>query len=134
MVVLIDVPDQAFTDDFSKSCHQLASTCWQSCPKGAVSSALHPDTGDCECAVSALERFISLKEIQHLVVTHLTPKHVTSIKTFLNKRNDGGDASQLQITLSNPARQVLMSTMGTVTSLMTGTTQSCTTFLAVLLH
>ncbi|KAL3160809.1 hypothetical protein ABBQ38_009218 [Trebouxia sp. C0009 RCD-2024] len=77
MVVLIDVPDQAFTDDF----------------------------------MSALERFISLKEIQHLVVTHLTPKHVTSIKTFLNKRNAGGDASQLQITLSNPARQVLMSTM-----------------------
>lgn len=68
--------------------------------------------GDCVCAVSALERFISLKEIQHLVVTHLTPKHVTSIKTFLNKRNAGGDASQLQITLSNPARQVLMSTMG----------------------
>ena len=112
MVVLIDVPDQAFTDDFSKSCHQLASTCWQSCPQYAVSSALHL-TPVSVSAVSALERFISLKEIQHLVVTHLTPKHVTSIKTFLNKRNDGGDASQLQITLSNPARQVLMSTMGT---------------------
>lgn len=64
------------------------------------------------CAVSSLERFISLKEIQHLVVTHLTPKHVTSIKAFLEKRNAGGNASQLQITLSNPAKQVLMSTMG----------------------
>ena len=62
--------------------------------------------------MSSLERFISLKEIQHLVVTHLTPKHVTSIKAFLEKRNAGGDASQLQITLSNPAKQVLISTMG----------------------
>lgn len=72
---------------------------------------LHFDSANVS-AVVALERFISLKDIQHLVVTHLTPKHVTSIKTFLNKRNTGGDVSQLQITLSNPARQVLMSTMG----------------------
>lgn len=64
------------------------------------------------CAVSSLERFISLKDIQHLVVTHLTPKHVTSIKAFLEKRNAGSNVSQLQITLSNPAKQVLMSTMG----------------------
>ena len=67
------------------------------------------------CAVSSLERFISLKEIQHLVVTHLTPKHVTSLKAFLEKRNAGGNASQLQITLSNPAKQVLISTMGMAT-------------------
>lgn len=76
-VVLVDVPDQAFTDDF----------------------------------VSALERFISLRDIQHLVVTQLTPKHVPSIKAFLQRRNTSDNVSQLQITLSNPAKQVLKSTM-----------------------
>jgi len=62
--------------------------------------------------VSALERFISLKDIQHLVVTQLTPKHVPSIKAFLQRRNTSDNVSQLQITLSNPAKQVLKSTMG----------------------
>ena len=63
-------------------------------------------------AVSALERFISLKDIEHLLLTNLTPKHVQSLKALLKKRDESGSASQLQITLSNPAKQVLKSTMG----------------------
>jgi len=45
-------------------------------------------------------------------VTQLTPKHVPSIKAFLQRRNTSDKVSQLQITLSNPAKQVLKSTMG----------------------
>ena len=67
----------------------------------------------CSSAVAELERFISLKDIDHLVVTQLAPKNVASIKAFLQRRNTSDSASQLQITLSNPARQVLKSTMGT---------------------
>ena len=66
--------------------------------------------------MAALERFISLKEIEHLVVTHLTPKHVPSLKAFLKKRDASGSASKLQITLSNPAKQVLKTTMGMLTA------------------
>lgn len=64
------------------------------------------------CAVAALERFVSLQDIQHLVITQLTPKNVPSIKALLKARNTSDGSSQLQITLSNPAKQILKSTMG----------------------
>ena len=76
--------------------------------------------------MAALERFISLKEIEHLVVTHLTPKHVPSLKAFLKKRDASGSASKLQITLSNPAKQVLKTTMGMLIAQL----QLCTLFAA----
>ena len=64
----------------------------------------------CSCsAVEALERFISLSEISHLVLSHFSPKEVPSVKAFLQKRKGG---AELQISLSNPAMQVLKQNMG----------------------
>ena len=106
-MVLIDIPDQAFTDEFGEGLDSYHCVLTCLCCVSSVVTHWHL------AAVSVLERFISLKDIQHLVITQLTPKHIPSIKTFLQKRKTAGNVSQLQITLSNPARQLLKSTMGT---------------------
>lgn len=104
--MLVDVPDQAFTDDFSKFEGHLPLHCTQLSLPNTWNSVLNG------CAVAALERFVSLQDIQHLVITQLTPKNVPSIKALLKARNTSDGSSQLQITLSNPAKQILKSTMG----------------------
>ena len=63
----------------------------------------------CGAAVDALKERVDLKSISNLVITHLTPKRMPSLKAFLQKRAGQGN---LSIHLSNPALQLLRSTLG----------------------
>ena len=60
-------------------------------------------------AVDALKERVELKSISNLVITHLTPKRMPSLKAFLQERAGQGN---LSIHLSNPALQLLRSTLG----------------------
>ncbi len=60
-------------------------------------------------AVNALKERVELKSISKLVITHLTPKRMPSLKAFLQERAGQGN---LRIHLSNPALQLLRSTLG----------------------
>ncbi len=60
-------------------------------------------------AVDALKERVDLKSISSLVITHLTPKRMPSLKAFLQERAGQGN---LSIHLSNPALQLLRSTLG----------------------
>jgi hypothetical protein len=52
---------------------------------------------------------VDLKSISNLIITHLTPKRMPSLRAFLEERASLG---QLSIHLSNPALQLLRSTLG----------------------
>ena len=60
-------------------------------------------------AVGALKERVELKSISKLVITHLTPKRMPSLKAFLQERAGQGSFC---IHLSNPALQLLRSTLG----------------------
>ena len=60
-------------------------------------------------AVDALKERVDLKSISNLVITHLTPKRMPSLKAFLQERAGQG---ALSIHLSNPSLQLLRSTFG----------------------
>ncbi len=52
---------------------------------------------------------MELRSISNLIITHLTPKRMPSLKAFVRERASLG---QLSIHLSNPALQLLRSTLG----------------------
>ena len=67
----------------------------------------------CLCpAVSSLERFVSLQEIENVIITHLAPNRLACLKAFLERRSSKQGAAQLTITLSNPALQLLRENFG----------------------
>ena len=63
-------------------------------------------------AVSSLERFVSLQEIEHVIITHLAPNRLACLKAFLERRSSKQGSAQLTITLSNPALQLLRENFG----------------------
>lgn len=64
-------------------------------------------------AVKALERESPLRDLRYIVLTHLTPKRISSIKEVLQRRQTAlFGAGPLEIFLSNPALQLLRSALG----------------------
>ncbi len=64
-------------------------------------------------AVRALESVLALKDLRTVVLTHLTPKRMASIKALLECRSRAlSGAGPLDIHLSNPALQLLRSSLG----------------------
>ena len=59
--------------------------------------------------MDALKERVDLTSINNLVITHLTPKRMPSLKAFLQERVGQGG---LRLHLSNPALQLLRSTFG----------------------
>ena len=76
---------------------------------GCYSSIAEDQSMSCWSAVDALKERVDLKSIGNLVITHLTPKRLPSLKAFLQERAGQGS---LSIHLSNPALQLLRSTFG----------------------
>ncbi|CAL8463910.1 g3445 [Coccomyxa elongata] len=74
--ILIDVPDENFTDDH----------------------------------VATLEQTIPLQSLRRIVLTHLTPKRLPSLRALLERKKAAGGA--LDVHLSNPALQLLRSSLG----------------------
>ncbi|KAK9816862.1 hypothetical protein WJX72_006273 [[Myrmecia] bisecta] len=70
-----------------------------------------PDSAYTQKFVTALDGLFSLGSLTHVVLTHLTPSRVESIKQLLRMRQQQ-NAAPLQIYLSNPALQLLQSTLG----------------------
>ncbi len=53
-----------------------------------------------------------LEELTHMVVTHLSPKRIASLKEVLAQRAQRRPAARLELILSNPALQLLRTTLG----------------------
>lgn len=51
-------------------------------------------------------------ELTHIIVTHLSPKRIGSLRKLLELRRDRPDAAPLELLLSNPALQLVRSTFG----------------------
>ena len=62
-------------------------------------------------AVACLERTAALQNVRALVLTHLTPKRMPSLKALLQLLGGRGGA-RLDVHLSNPALQLLRSSLG----------------------
>jgi flavorubredoxin len=62
--------------------------------------------------VDALESVTSVSALTHVVLTHLNPKRIQSLRAVLKKRQQQGDAPPLEVYLSNPALQLLRSSLG----------------------
>jgi len=68
--------------------------------------------------VRALESVVALKDVRTVVLTHLTPKRMASVKALLAHRaRAASGAGPLDVHLSNPALQLLRSSLG-ATSLL----------------
>ena len=64
-------------------------------------------------AVRALESVLALKDLRTVVLTHLTPKRMASVKALLERRSPAlFGAGPLDMYLSNPALQLLRSSLG----------------------
>ena len=64
-------------------------------------------------AVRALEAVVALRDVRTVVLTHLTPKRMASVKALLERRARAlFGAGPLDIHLSNPALQLLRSSLG----------------------
>ena len=69
----------------------------------------HDDCLGLSCAVPALDKAISLKALKGIIITHLTPKRLPSLRALLKKRKG---LVPLDVHLSNPALQLLRSSLG----------------------
>ena len=76
-----------------------------------ASDLASPD--DVGVAVEALQSSGFLDRISHIILTHLTPERMKSIRAVLEKRRAHADTAYLEIHLSNPALQLLRSSLGT---------------------
>ena len=63
-------------------------------------------------AVPALEGVVPIGALTHIIVTHLSPKRIGSLRKLLELRRDRPDAVPLELLLSNPALQLVRSTFG----------------------
>ena len=63
-------------------------------------------------AVPTLEGVVRLEQLTHMVVTHLSPKRIASLKEVLAQRAKRRPASRLELILSNPALQLLRTMLG----------------------
>ncbi len=61
-------------------------------------------------AVATLEQTIPLQSLRRIVLTHLTPKRLPSLRALLERKKAAGGA--LDVHLSNPALQLLRSSLG----------------------
>jgi len=64
-------------------------------------------------AVETLQGAVPIASIMSLVITHLTPRRIDSLKAFLNLRVVPPDMPKLEVHLSNPALQSLRSILST---------------------
>lgn len=62
-------------------------------------------------AVAALETAGPVGTFHALVITHLTPRRIPSLRALLEARAEAG-AKPLEVYLSNPALQALRSSLG----------------------
>ena len=67
----------------------------------------------CRLPEPALESVVRLEELTHMVVTHLSPKRMGSLRAVLAQRAKRRPAARLEVILSNPALQLLRTTLGT---------------------
>ena len=67
-------------------------------------------------AVATLEQTIPLQSLRRIVVTHLTPKRLPSLRALLERKQAAG--GPLDIHLSNPALQLLRSSLGELPALL----------------
>ena len=107
--ILIDVPDENFTDDHGKPCSAMmaGAMCYRF-GKCLLNSTLFLGAG--WNAVATLEQTIPLQSLRRIVVTHLTPKRLPSLRALLQWKQAAGGA--LDVHLSNPALQLLRSSLG----------------------
>ena len=66
----------------------------------------------CMRAVARLQKTVALQSVTALVLTHLTPKRMPSLKALLQLLAGRGGSAHLDIYLSNPALQLLRSSLG----------------------
>ena len=62
-------------------------------------------------AVAQLQTAVALKDVGGLVLTHLTPKRMPSLRALLQRLSQAR-AGSLDVHLSNPALQLLRSSLG----------------------
>ena len=117
-VILVDVPDEAFTDEYGAH-HALILVLSVHYPNQLVTNpSLHAG------AVARLEQTVALQSVTALVLTHLTPKRMPSLKALLQLLSGRGGAPRLDIHLSNPALQLLRSSLGASSQPLWGCTAS----------
>ncbi len=63
-----------------------------------------------DLAVATLEQTIPLQSLRRIVLTHLTPKRLPSLRMLLERKKEAG--GPLDVHLSNPALQLLRSSLG----------------------
>lgn len=63
-----------------------------------------------DAAVATLEQTIRLQSLRRIVLTHLTPKRLPSLRALLERKKAAG--GPLDVHLSNPALQLLRSSLG----------------------
>ena len=68
-------------------------------------------------AVEALKQATPMASVKALVITHLTPRRMNSLKRVLELR--AAEDSKLEIYLTNPALQALQSLLGRALLLLT---------------
>ena len=66
-------------------------------------------------AVPTLESVVRLENLTHMVVTHLSPKRIGSLREVLALRAKRQPAARLQLIMSNPALQLLRTSLGMCT-------------------
>ena len=63
-------------------------------------------------AVPTLEGVVRLEQLTHMIVTHLSPKRIALLKEVLAQRAKRQPSARLELILSNPALQLLRTTLG----------------------
>lgn len=53
-----------------------------------------------------------VQQLTHIIVSHLSPKRVGSLRRLLELRQERPAAAPLELLLSNPALQLLRATLG----------------------
>lgn len=109
---LIDVPDENFTDDHGKpSPARMAGVLsYLKVMRVSAEQRFKCHGGFDWGAVATLEQTIPLQSLRRIVVTHLTPKRLPSLRALLLQKQAAG--GPLDIHLSNPALQLLRSSLG----------------------
>jgi len=62
--------------------------------------------------VPTLESVVPLEKLTHMVVTHLSPKRIPSLRGVLALRAKRQPTARLEVIMSNPALQLFRTTLG----------------------
>ena len=118
-VVLFDVPDEAWLSDFgalplSPALIAVHRATVHTARAETLRAGLQVSDLCCPAAlpVPTLESVVRLEKLTHMVVTHLSPKRIGSLREVLALRAKRQPAAQLELIMSNPALQLLRTSLG----------------------